>query len=161
MTTTLKTTYGSSGQAITVTLASLTTGSARASAVVDNATNKFLDALVQIAIKTGGSGTAATGYVNIYAYGTANGGTDYGENATGSDAAITLVSPTNLRLLGTLNCVSNSTTYKSNPMSVASAFRGSMPEKWGIIIENQTGGTLDGTEGSHLKVYQGLQQEAA
>ena len=152
----IKTKYGTSNQAITVTLASLANNGARASTVVDNTSNLFLDALVAINIKTGAASTSATGYVNVYAYGTADGGTNYTEAATGSDAAITLVVPTNLRLIGSLNCVANATTYKSGPFSVAAVFGGAMPDKWGIVIENKTGGTLDGTEGSHLKVYQGV-----
>lgn len=152
----IKTQYGTQGQTITITLASLTSTSARASTVVDNTGTLFLDALVQIAIKSGASGTATTGYVNVYAYGTSNNGTTYGEGATGTDAGITLTSPTNLRLIGRLNVVANSVTYDSNPMSVAAAFGGVLPAKWGIVIENQSGGTLDGTEGSHTKVYQGI-----
>jgi hypothetical protein len=152
----IKTAYGSNGQAVTVTLASLTTGSARASTAIDNTSNLFVDALFQLVIKSAGSSTSSTGYVNVYAAGTADGGTTYGNSATGSDAAITLTSPPNVRLIGSLNVVANSTTYKSNPMSVAAAFGGVLPDHWVIIIENQSGGTLDSTEGNHLKVYQGV-----
>lgn len=148
--------YGTSNQTITVTLASLTNNSTRASTYIDNSSNLFLDALVFLNIKTGASGTSSTGYVNIFAYGTSDGGSNYTENATGSDAAITLVSPTNLKLIGIINCVSNATTYKSGPLSVASAFSGVLPERWGIVVENKTGGTLDATEGNHLKIYQGV-----
>lgn len=156
---TIKPLYGSSGQTITCTLASLTTGSARSAAAVDNSSNLFLDALVQIQIKSGGSGTASTGYVNVYAYGTVDGGTTYAEGA-GTDASITLTSPTNVKLIGRLNVVANSTTYKSEPFSVAAAFGGVLPDHWGIIIENQSGGTLDSTEGNHLKLYQGIQVQS-
>jgi len=44
---------GSSGVTITCTLASLTSGSSRESTVVDNTSNLFQDALVQISVKTG------------------------------------------------------------------------------------------------------------
>lgn len=163
MATTFKSSYGTSNQAITCSLAPGGTGlvnnGARASTAIDNTTNLFLDALVQVQIKSGGSGTTTTGYVNVYAYGTADGGTTYAEGATGSDASLTLTSPTNLRLIGVLNVVANSTTYKSEPMSVAAAFGGVLPDHWGIVIENKTGGTLDTTEGNHLKVYQGIYQQ--
>lgn len=152
----IKALYGAQNQALTITLASLASGSARESTVVDNTSNKFLDALVQLKIKAGGSGTAATGYVNVYAYGTVDGGTTYGEGATGADAGITLVSPTNLRLIGRLNVVANAVTYKGNPMSVAAAFGGVLPDKWGIVVENQSGGTLDTTGSNHAAVYQGV-----
>lgn len=149
--------YGTNGQLITVTLASLASGSARASTAVDNTTNLFIDALVQVQIKSGAASTVATGYVNIWAYGTTDGGTTYTEGATGTDAAITLTSPSNLKLIGVVNVVANATTYKSSPFSVAQAFGGILPQKWGIVIENQSGGSLDSTEGNFIKEYQGIQ----
>lgn len=151
----IKTKYGSQGQTITCTIAGLATGSARSSAAVDNTSNLFLDALVQVQIKSNAAGTLATGYVNVYAYGTTDGGTTYAEGA-GTDAAITLTSPPNVKLIGRLNVVANATTYKSEPFSVAAAFGGSMPDHWGIIIENQSGAALDNTEGNHKKLYQGV-----
>lgn len=152
----IKQKYGTSNQTITLTLASLANGSSRASTAVDNTTNLFLDALVSLNIKSGASGTAATGYVAVYAYGTSDGGSNYTEGATGSDAALTLTSPTNLKLIGLINVVANATTYKAGPFSVAQAFGGQLPDHWGIVVTNSTGGALDSTEGSHLKIYQGV-----
>jgi hypothetical protein len=156
----IKAKYGSSNQAITITLASLADGSARESTVIDNTTNVFLDALLQILIKSGGSGVSATGIVEVYAYGTSDNGSNYGDGATGSNAAFTPTDPPNLRLIGVLNVVANATTYKSNPMSVAAAFGGVLPQKWGIVIVNRTGAALDSTEGNHAKFYQGLLAQA-
>lgn len=152
----VKEAFGISNQSITCTLASLTNGSARASTVIDNTTNLYLDALVQIKVKTGASGTSTSGYINVYAYATADGGTTYTDGATGSDAAITMTVPPNEILIGQFYCVANATTYKSSPFSVAWAFNGILPDHWGIIIENKTGGTLDTTEGNHAKFYQGV-----
>jgi hypothetical protein len=157
---TIKIAYDSDA-AFTCTLASLTTGSARQSTAIDNSSNLYLDALVQLRIKTGGSGTSASGYVAVYAYASADGGTTYTENAGASDAAITLTVPTNLVLLGVINCVANSVTYKGPVWSVAAAFGGTMPKKWGIVVENQTGGTLSATEGDHLKLYEGVTNTVA
>jgi hypothetical protein len=154
MASTFKSSYGSSGQTITITLASLVTGAARSGLAIDNTSNLFLDALVQITIKTTTS-VNATGAVDIYAYGTADGGTSYPEGC-GTDTGITLTIPTNLRRIGTLNAVANTTTYVGEPMSVAAAFGGILPDHWGIAIVNNTGGTLDSTEGNHKKVYQGI-----
>lgn len=148
-----------SDSTLTCTLASLGSGSSRESTAVDNSSDLFLDVLMQLQIKSGASGTATTGYVNVYAYGTCDTGTTYTEGATGTDAAITLTSPTNLRLIGRLNVVANSTTYKSSPFSVAAAFGGSMPKKWGIVVENQSGGTLDSTESNHKKLYTGVKAQ--
>jgi hypothetical protein len=150
----IKAKFGTSNQAITITLASLANNSARASTVIDNSSNLFLDALVQLHIRSG-SGVSASGYVSIYVYGTADGGSNYTEGATGSDAAITLTVPPNAKLIGIINIVASTTTYKAGPFNVAAAFSGVLPEKWGIIVENKTGAALDSTEGNHAKFYQG------
>lgn len=152
----IKEAFGTSNQTITCSLASLANNGARASTVIDNSSNLFLDALVQLTVRSGPASTSTTGVVYVYVYATADGGTTYSDGATGSDADITLTSPNNVRLIGVINIVSNATSYKSSPMSVASAFGGILPEKWGIIVENRTGGTLDSTEGSHAKFYQGV-----
>lgn len=147
--------FGTNGQAITVTVASLTNNSARESTVIDNSSNLFQDVIVSVKLKSGGASTTATGYCNIYAYGTADNGTTYPDNVTGSDAAVTLVVPPNLRLIGQINMVANATTYKAL-MTVAAAFGGVLPEKWGVVIENKTGGTLDSTGGNHAILFQGV-----
>lgn len=147
--------YGTSAQTITCTLASLTNTSARGAAAVDNSSNLFEDALVQLTLKSGASGTSTTGVVNIYATGTTDGGTTYGEGA-GTDAAVTLTSPPNVKIIGTVNVVANATSYKSTPFSVAAAFGGTLPQKWALIVENQSGGTLDATAGNFTLQYQGV-----
>ena len=152
----IKQKFGTSNQTVTVTVASLANGSARASTAVDNTTNLFFDALVSVKVKSGAASTSATGAVNVYAYGTVDGGTTYTEAATGSDAALTLTSPTNLRLVGVINVVANATTYQAGPFSIASAFGGALPALWGVVIENRSGGTLDATGGNHSVVYQGV-----
>ena len=149
--------YGSNNQAITCTITSLANNGQRGSAAVDNTSTPFFDALVQVVVKTNAASTSATGIVNIYAYGTSDGGTTYGDGVTGTDAGQTLTSPPNLKLIGSINAVANSTTYKSNPMSVAQAFGGVLPAKWGIVVENKSGNTLDASVGSAF--YQGVQQQ--
>jgi hypothetical protein len=139
----------------------LANNGAQQSTAVDNTTNLFLDALVMLKVKTGASGTSANGYANVYAFGTVDDGTTQTENAGATDAAITLTVPPNARLVGAIACVANATTYYGGPMSVAAAFGGVLPAKWGLIVENKTGGALDSTEGSHAKLYQGLLMQAA
>lgn len=159
MATTFKYLYGSNNQAITCTLASLANSAARASTAIDNTSNLFLDALVELKVKSNASGTSATGSVEIYAYGTSDGGTTYTEGATGTDAGITLTSPTNALLIGIGNVVANATTYNIGPFSVAKPFGGVLPDHWGIIVNNKSGAALDSTEGNHLKIYQGIQTQ--
>lgn len=147
----VKEAFGTS-TAMTCTLASLATGSARESTVVDNTSNLYPSALVYIAVKVGT--VAAPKAVNIYAYGSED-GTNYTDPATGSDAGITIAAPTNLRPLGSIATLTNSGTYKSHPMAVEAAFGGWLPRKWGVVIENQSGANLDSTEGNHTKSYSG------
>lgn len=152
----VKVAYGTNNQTITITLASLTTTSSRASTVIDNTTNLFLDALVMVKSKSGAASTSASGYLSVYAYGTVNGGTTYTDNITGTDAGITLPVPPNAILIGTVTMVANATTYVSSMMSVASAFNGTLPDHWGIVVTNSSGGTLDSTAGNHVVAYQGV-----
>jgi len=151
--------YGSNNQTITISVASLTNASARQSTAIDNTSNTFIDALVFVKLKTGGSGTSSSGYCNIYALGTADGGTTYTENAGSSDAAITLTNPTNAKLIGVVNMVANATTYYAGPFSVAAAFNGILPDHWIIVIENRTGATLDSTSGNFSVFYQGIEAQ--
>ena len=149
--------FGSSGQSITCTINSLTNTSARQSTAIDNSTNLYIDALVNVTIVSAASSTSSTGYVAIYAVGTVDGGSTYGEGAGSSDAAITLTVPTNAKLIGILNVVANSTTYHSNPFSVAAAFGGVLPQKWVIIVQNESGATLASSGNSAQ--YQGVYGE--
>jgi len=138
----------SSATAITVTsVASLTSGSAAGSAVVDNSTNLYEDALVGVTIVTGASGTSSAGVVTVYAYSDVDGTPHYTDSVSGADATQTLTSPTNLRVLGVINCVANATTYYGGRFSVARAFGGWLPKKWGIVLQNGAGATL-GSSGS-------------
>lgn len=155
---TVKELFGTSNQGITCTLASLGSGSARQSTVIDNSSNLFVDTLVTIKVKTA-TVSGNSPFVNVYAYGTADGGTTYSDGATGTDGAITLSTPPNMRLIGTINAPASTTTYVGGPFSVAAAFGGVLPEKWGIVVENKTGAALDATEGNHAKFYQGVYQQ--
>jgi hypothetical protein len=159
--TTIETKFGTTNQAITCQLApagvGLANNGARQSAAIDNRTNLFLDALVTVKVKSNAAGTSATGYVNVYAYGTTDDGTTYTDGASGSDATFTPTAPPNMRLIGVINVVANATSYTGGPFSVAAAFGGNLPAFWGIVIENKTGAALDATEGNHLKTYQGVQ----
>ncbi len=153
---TVKTNYSGSGTTITITLASLANAAARQCTAIVNTSNLFLDAVVQVKIKTGASGVSSMGFVNIYAYGTADNGTTYGEGLAGIDGSATLVIPSNLFLIGSITANANATTYPSNPMAVAQAFGGVLPEKWGIVVENLTGTGFDSTAGNFSAKYEGI-----
>ncbi len=156
--TTTKTLYGTSNQAITITITSLANGNYRQSTAIDNSTNLFLDALVMCKVKSNAASTSGTGYVAIYGYGTADGGTTYDGGVTGTDGSYTVdVTPPNLVLIGILNLNANSTTVERT-FTVATAFGGQLPQKWGIVVSNQTAATLDAAVGSCW--YQGISAQS-
>lgn len=152
----LKAKYVGANTAITCDPSSLADGGARASTVVDNSTNLYIDAQVAGKIKSGGS-ALTTGTATIYAYGSADGGTTYTDTATGTDATVTLAVPTNAIPIGVINVVASTTTYKFGPFSVAKAFGGVLPQKWGIIVVNNAGAALDATAGSFSFFFTGIQ----
>jgi len=157
---TIETLYGTSNQTITVTLTSLASAASRGSAAIDNSTTLFLDALIIVRSKTAAGTIGGDKCLYVYAYGTVDGGTTYGGSATGTDATITLASPPNVRLVGIVNMPVAATQYDAGPFSVAAAFGGNLPQKWGIIITNATGLALSATGTDHVVRFQGIQAQS-
>jgi hypothetical protein len=156
----IKSNYGTSNQPITITLNSLANGAVRASTAADNSANCFLDAMVQLKITTGASAPSGDKNVLVYAYGSADSGQTYSGAATGSDesfgaAAGQLID--NCKLLGIVTVDAASETFESDLFSVAGAFGGVLPERWGIIVKNQTGQALGAGCGAF---YQGVFAQA-
>lgn len=155
----IKQKYGTSNQALTITLASLASAAMRECTAVDNTTDLFMDVKVAVKVKTGASGVSSTGSINIYAYASVDGGTSYTSSATGSDAVYS-GRQSNLIYLGSLDAVNNAVTY-SGTFSLSRVFGyGGIPAKWGIIIENLSGAALDATGGNHSVTYQGVLAQA-
>jgi hypothetical protein len=153
----VRTGYGTAGQALTITLTSLADASGRESTVVSNVSDKFLDVLITGKIKTQNSGSiSAPSSVFVYAYASVDGGTEFPDAVSGSDAAITLNSPTQLKLLGTIYVAAINTTYKGGPWSLAALYGGKMPERWGVVVYNDCGTALSSTGGDHVVEYQGI-----
>lgn len=147
---------GSTATAITCTLTSLAATSARETNTVDNTSNLYDDALVQVRVKIGATTPANDKSVYVYAWGVIDPTSPkYPDVVTGSDAAITPNSPTQLRLIGVINTPTASTSYVSEPMSVAAAFGGVLPQKWGIVIVNSSA-VLSATGTDHTVEYQGV-----
>ena len=101
-----------------------------------------------------------TAIAYVYAYGTVDDGTTYSDTATGADAAITLSDPPNVRPIGVVSIPVQNTQYKAGPFSVAAAFGGILPAKWGIIIRNYCGIALTATAGNHSALWQGVESES-
>lgn len=158
----IKAAFGTSNQSITITLNSLADDAYRASTAVDNSSNLYLDALVQVKILVSSSAPTGESVVNVWAYGTADGGTTYSGGATGTDAAYGGVAGQNInnaRLIGVIHCDAASETFESDVMSVASAFGGVLPDHWGIIVQNQLGAALESSGCSAF--YQGVYATSA
>jgi hypothetical protein len=155
----VRTGYGTSGLALTITLTSLADSSTagRESLAVDNSSDKFLDVLISGKIKTQNSGTiSAPSAVFIWAAATVDAGTTWPDTITGTDAAITFNAPTQLKLLGVIYVAAINTTYKAGPFSLASLYGGKMPAKWSIAVQNDCGTALTATAGDHVFQYQGI-----
>lgn len=150
----IKTAFGTS-TAITITLNSLATSATagRESTAIDNSTNKYLDALVSVILKIAAGTPANDKCAYVYAYASED-GTLYTDNATGTDAAITPESPTCLRLVHVIPMPTASKTYEAI-FSIAQAFGGVLPRKWGIVVRNYCGINLDssGNSASYSGVY--------
>jgi len=148
-----KPSYGAADQAVTITLALLASASARESTAIVNA--DYLDALVTVKVKTGSGSAGGQRVFWVYAYGT-TGGTTYPDTVTGTDANVTLNDPTQLRRIGTVFAPTNDTTYIAGPFSVASGFFGILPQRWGVVVFNNTGLTVATDAALSAVTYQGV-----
>lgn len=156
----MSTTKGQFGTttALTITLTSLANAAARESTAIDNTTNLFLDAMLYVSVKLTAGTPAAGAGVDVYAYASVD-ETNYTDNATGADAALTMRSTPNLILLGRImTSAAGALTWKQMFVSIAGAFGGILPPKWGIVIDNQSGFALD-SSGNALS-YRGITAQA-
>jgi len=156
--------FGTANQGLTITLASLAFSNnflARESTAVDNSSDLALDALVTVRCHVGT--VAAPKLIAVYAYGTVDAGGDagggYTGKATGTDAAFGPATVANqclalLRMIGIIPTETNAVKYEGGPFSVAAAFGGTLPEKWGIVVQNQSGAALDASTVDNCAKYQ-------
>lgn len=150
--------YTASAAIAITSAATLANGSAASSAAVTtNTTNNTVDAMVTV--ECGVGTVAAPNQILIYAYGSED-GVDYaGNSATsddvnGTDKAITLnANGTNMRFLGSIRTLASGVTARSQPFSVAAAFGGVLPRKWGIVAHNQSGAALTACSASYTEIY--------
>lgn len=156
----VKLAYGAN-TAITITLTSLGSAGYRESTAIDNTTNLFLDAFVGGITQVGA--VAADGQLEIYAYASWD-GTSYTAGVTGADATITWGTTggvdgyNDLIPLGTaaVDTTDDNDDVEWGPFSIASAFGGRLPPKWGIVVKNSTGTALHATGTNNLVRYRGV-----
>lgn len=117
------------------------------SASVDNRTNLYLDALVQVQVDFANTAPANDKAVYVYAYSGSNNATPvYTNPATGSQGTLTVpnitTNPLNLKLLGVIAYNTQDEVAASGMLSVAAAFGGILPPWWGIVVVNYSGAAL-------------------
>lgn len=152
---TVKPSYSGAASALTITLASLATASYRQSTGIDNGTNLYVEAIITGKYKTGASGTVATGSITLYLV--SYDGTQYSNNATGTDGSFTPDAQANLIPLWTGAAVANATQYYLPMIHIAAAAGlQALPQKWALVFLNSAGGALDSTAGNFAIEYQGL-----
>ena len=156
--TTDKIAYANSAN-ITCTLASLASSATagRTCTAIDNTGNLYDDALVTLSIKTGAGAPANDKAVYAYIYGSQD-GTNFDQeesNAPGTDGAYTINSPTIFKGPEVIPVLTAAKVY-TRTFSLAKYWNGVLAAKWGFIVVNFAGQSLDATEGNHIKTYSGV-----
>jgi hypothetical protein len=122
------------------------------SAPVDNTSTLYLDAFVQINLAPVNTAPASLKAVYVYAYAlTDPAGTNYSNTGAtsgvpGTQGGLTFpdisANPVGLPIIGIIPTAVQNVGWNSGPMSVAKAFGGWLPQKWGIAVINATGFTI-------------------
>lgn len=151
-------------QTLTCTLASLASDTnliaGRQSTVADNTSDLAIDCLVGGKVTTGTSPTTGR-QIEVWCFGTYD-GTTYSAGAGATDANFSPTGEKTLMKLLTIiptDATSNH-TYEWGPFSVAAAFGGTMPSKWGVFFVHNTAVNLNATGGNHEVKYTAVQYQA-
>jgi len=112
--------------------------------VVDNTSNLYEDAVVQVVLDFANTAPANDKAVYVFAF--AGLDTTYTDPASGSEGTITVPSVSanalNLRLIGVVSYTTQDAVIESAAFPVAAAFGGALPPKWGIVLVNFSGAAL-------------------
>lgn len=130
---------------------------------IDNSSNKYLDALVTVELAAVNTAPANSKAVFLYAYGLIYAsGTAYTSTGdgtpSGSEGTLTFPDVTANAIpmprLGVIPYPTQNKAINAGPFSVAQAFGGVLPVKWGIAMINHTGMTLSVTKIYYIEVYE-------
>lgn len=152
----------------TITLASLASDTnlvaGREGTAINNGSGgeDAIDAMVGGFVTTGTSPTASR-QIEIWAYGSYD-GTSYGGGCSGTDGNRTPEGSqkSQLKLLTVIPTTNASNQkYTWGPYSVAEAFGGLMPAKWGVFVVHNTGVNLNSTGGNHEVKHNPVKYESA
>jgi len=134
----------SNSNTITITLASLADGAVATSSTIDNSTNKFITADIQIKTRTS-TGTSSIGGLTLFFLRSADGGTTFDSVGSG-----------NLEILAAYTLDSDSTDYR---FSAETSRLGLLPDFWRIAVQNDSGAALDSTASNHSVEFSGKKFE--
>lgn len=156
--------YQGIATSVTFAPASLASAGWRSSALVDNQTNLYLDALFGGSVQTG-TVPAGGGTLEFYVGGSWD-GVEFTGGAAGGSGTITwgttsntnVLSYLDLKLVGvvSVDATDDNKDMKFGPYSVAQAF-GTMPLEWVVIMKNATGATLHATGTNNHLEYTGIE----
>ena len=142
---------------LTITLASLASDTnlltGRESAVIDNTANLYLDILISGKITAGTSPTASRS-IEVWAVGSWD-GTNWPDVFDGTGDSAETITSADIKAsvcrfvaaMATANVTDR--TYHFGPVSLASAFGGTLPPKVVLFITHSTGVALNSTAGNH------------
>lgn len=132
------------------------------SAVIDNTSNKYVDAIVGGTWMTNGSvAPTANTQVLVYVFSVRDDAPTYPDVMDGTASAETITSAgvgRGFLKLGIALDVSTNTTARpyEGLFTVAQLFGGVMPLKWGLFITHNTGQNSHSTAGNHVWKYTGV-----
>lgn len=142
--------YGTSTAITTTALATLANSATAGwqSAAIDNTADLALGVLIRLEVTLAAGSPASDKTVYVYVYESED-GTNYTDNATGSQGTLTRRDPTNMRQIGTIACPdSGALTYKQ----VFQYSPAVMPRKWGLYVNNFSGLAFTAAAASYTPV---------
>ena len=129
----------------TITLAGLASGSARASASVDNSITDYPVAIVDLKIVSGAVAPTAGTLYEVYLL--RHNGTIGDDGWVGTDSVIIIE---NAPMLGTIVVTATAAKAFTGKFDTSNFILGST---WGIAVKNASGQALSATEADHIKSY--------
>ena len=128
---------------------STTTGVAASAVATTDTSNNITDVIVQLLIAGAAHTPSSTTNILVWVIGSMDGtnfaGAQSGtiEDFNDGDSAESIdVDGNNMNFLGVIHMHTASVDMLSKPFSLAAAFGGTVPPKWAIVIQNQTGSNL-------------------
>lgn len=126
---------------------------------IDNSTNLYDDALVQVELAAVNTAPANNKAIYLFAYSLIEGAAYASTGAAaidGTEGTVTFpditANPINIPVLGTIPYSTQNVAINSAAFSVARCFGGILPVKWGIAMLNYSGMTLSVTNLYYIEV---------